>query len=384
MERTTLGVRRAIREGIALWAAAGLPLSVIVATAVIPGYIFTQGLALAIEGPDAQARMQAAVAAHDMAGAAALLGRAFADLIASAVVWTALIGVGSTAAYAYVEGVRTGRRIAIGDAYAAAATRWGRQVALIVIGYLGVAVASALAFAVLLLALGFAFALLHVPWLTTVVFAAIFIPWVFAMCAYSWIVFGVAQHDVALGISAPTPALRAAIDAALAQRHRPTVAGVALVLAGAGALVVAALTALVVLVANASGGAAPAGAAASPSGGAAGAFDVVLSVAMSIVFPGIICGIVSVIATAWSGERGGAELLREPGDDECAAFPDRGDGTTGADRALIARFLANRDGLEPVARANVAATIAARVRPQLNASFAHLDDEALLEHLGRP
>ena len=54
-----------------------------------------------------------------------------------------------------------------------------------------------------------------------------------------------------------------------------------------------------------------------------------------------------------------------------------------ADRELIERFLARRETLAPAARAALAARIADRLRPKLRASFTHLDDEALLEHLAR-
>jgi uncharacterized RDD family membrane protein YckC len=71
--------------------------------------------------------------------------------------------------------------------------------------------------------------------------------------------------------------------------------------------------------------------------------------------------------------------------DAIAAVDDgRDDGCSPADRELIARFLARRDDLDVNARAIIATKIATRVRPKLAASFAHLDDEALLEHLGRP
>jgi uncharacterized RDD family membrane protein YckC len=63
---------------------------------------------------------------------------------------------------------------------------------------------------------------------------------------------------------------------------------------------------------------------------------------------------------------------------------DRDDGLGAEDRVLIERFLVRRDDLEPGARRTIAARIAGRVRPKLRAAFNHLDDEALLEHLGRP
>jgi uncharacterized RDD family membrane protein YckC len=59
------------------------------------------------------------------------------------------------------------------------------------------------------------------------------------------------------------------------------------------------------------------------------------------------------------------------------------EGLAPADRELIERYLARRDGLTRDARTTLAAQIAARVRPKLTASFDHLDDDALLEHLGR-
>lgn len=59
------------------------------------------------------------------------------------------------------------------------------------------------------------------------------------------------------------------------------------------------------------------------------------------------------------------------------------DGVSAEDRVLIERFLARRGGLARDARVQLAAQIAARVRPSLRASFEHLSDESLLEHLGR-
>ena len=64
--------------------------------------------------------------------------------------------------------------------------------------------------------------------------------------------------------------------------------------------------------------------------------------------------------------------------------PERDDGLDPDDRALIARFLSRRSTLEASASSEIAAQIAARVRPKLRASFHYLDDVALLEHLGRP
>ncbi len=51
------------------------------------------------------------------------------------------------------------------------------------------------------------------------------------------------------------------------------------------------------------------------------------------------------------------------------------------DRILAERFLARRATLEPHARWRLATQIAGRIRPTLRASYAHLDDEALLEFL---
>jgi uncharacterized RDD family membrane protein YckC len=61
----------------------------------------------------------------------------------------------------------------------------------------------------------------------------------------------------------------------------------------------------------------------------------------------------------------------------------RDDGLSAVDRELIERFMQRRATLEVNARAVVAGTIAARVRPKLAAAFPHLDDESLLEHLAR-
>ncbi len=68
--------------------------------------------------------------------------------------------------------------------------------------------------------------------------------------------------------------------------------------------------------------------------------------------------------------------------DAYLARPARSDtGLTPGDRLLVERFVARRDALDPQARQRLAAQIAGRVRPTLRASYAHLDDEALLEFL---
>jgi uncharacterized RDD family membrane protein YckC len=59
------------------------------------------------------------------------------------------------------------------------------------------------------------------------------------------------------------------------------------------------------------------------------------------------------------------------------------DGLTREERELVERYVARRKTLEPRARVTLAARIADRVRPHLRASFDHLDDDALLQHLGR-
>jgi uncharacterized RDD family membrane protein YckC len=59
------------------------------------------------------------------------------------------------------------------------------------------------------------------------------------------------------------------------------------------------------------------------------------------------------------------------------------DGLTADERGLVERYVARRAQLEPHARAALAARIAQRIRPKLRAAFEHLDDDALLQHLGR-
>ena len=56
-------------------------------------------------------------------------------------------------------------------------------------------------------------------------------------------------------------------------------------------------------------------------------------------------------------------------------------GLSAPDRLLAERFLARRASLDRTARYRLAARIAERIRPTLSASYAHLDDEALLEFL---
>jgi uncharacterized RDD family membrane protein YckC len=70
----------------------------------------------------------------------------------------------------------------------------------------------------------------------------------------------------------------------------------------------------------------------------------------------------------------GAYLARDSGCD---------DGLSADERGLVERYVARRAQLEPHARAALAARIAQRVRPHLRAAFEHLDDDALLRHIGR-
>jgi uncharacterized RDD family membrane protein YckC len=56
-------------------------------------------------------------------------------------------------------------------------------------------------------------------------------------------------------------------------------------------------------------------------------------------------------------------------------------GLSADDRLLVDRFLARRATLDRSARQRLAERIAERIRPTLAASYAHLDDEALLEFL---
>jgi uncharacterized RDD family membrane protein YckC len=56
-------------------------------------------------------------------------------------------------------------------------------------------------------------------------------------------------------------------------------------------------------------------------------------------------------------------------------------GLSADDRLLAERFLARRATLDRTARYRLATQIAEKIRPTLGASYAHLDDEALLEFL---
>ncbi len=68
--------------------------------------------------------------------------------------------------------------------------------------------------------------------------------------------------------------------------------------------------------------------------------------------------------------------------DAYLARPVRSDiGLSAEDRLLAERFLARRATLDHTARVRLAMRIADRIRPTLTASFAHLDDETLLEFL---
>jgi uncharacterized RDD family membrane protein YckC len=79
------------------------------------------------------------------------------------------------------------------------------------------------------------------------------------------------------------------------------------------------------------------------------------------------------------------ERGRAPIDMQAYFAPDdeAGDGLSADERRLVERYVVRRAQLEPGARAVLAGRIAQRVRPRLRAAFDHLDDDALLQHLGR-
>jgi|HubBroStandDraft_4_1064222.scaffolds.fasta_scaffold00015_71 uncharacterized RDD family membrane protein YckC len=54
---------------------------------------------------------------------------------------------------------------------------------------------------------------------------------------------------------------------------------------------------------------------------------------------------------------------------------------TGEERGLVKRFLERRDALQRSRRSEIAAQLAARVRPRVSEELARLDDESLLERL---
>jgi len=56
---------------------------------------------------------------------------------------------------------------------------------------------------------------------------------------------------------------------------------------------------------------------------------------------------------------------------------------SGEQIALVRRYLARRESFTANGRTAVAADVAGPIRPRLGASFEHLDDDALLVHLGR-
>jgi uncharacterized RDD family membrane protein YckC len=59
------------------------------------------------------------------------------------------------------------------------------------------------------------------------------------------------------------------------------------------------------------------------------------------------------------------------------------DGLDRDDRVLIESYLARRASLDRAASGDIAAAIAARIRPKLRASFHYLDDASLIEHIAR-
>ncbi len=106
--------------------------------------------------------------------------------------------------------------------------------------------------------------------------------------------------------------------------------------------------------------------------------------------------LISAVATLLSKENkrlgdiaAGTIVIRDRFDeapelDALVRTEDRDDGLDREDRVLIERFLARRESLDRNVRLEIAEKLAERVRPKLRASFHYLDDELLLEHLGRP
>ena len=267
-----------------------------------------------------------------------------------------------TAAIAFVDRTLDGTAPTVGDAFRRALPRWAPQV-LTGLGFIGIALVLSVAFALLcgvglmLVAAASAVASQAAPVAGGVV-GFVLVAVLIAVAGLLYIAWLLASVGVAVEDDRPVRAIVRALARTFDPQLRRRTFGVALailtfdwfgglaigVLAGAFAALTHALLPAAVVAACA-----------------------------GVVFECVRTIFVLLYARDITLQREGSDLLL------AAAAPD--DGLD--DRALIAEYLARRATLEPRASAELAARIAARVRPKLRASFHYLDDEALLEHVAR-
>lgn len=281
-----------------------------------------------------------------------------------------LFPLAQTAAFACAGAALAGGTPSVAGAYRAALPRWGAQmvvlIAFVVMACLlvvpfGIAVLVAAAIAYFFSALssglgGLAAVLLVGAIGATAVAAA-------SAGYFAWLL---ASASVAGEDGSP----RRAIESALRRVFDPALRGrtlvVAPVLLGVNWLATLTIVSLGSVVANVAH---------------ADALFVAIPALVALAIDGVRIVFVQVYLADVRYRREGGDLLAAAAGLPAGAADDGDVGS--AAYALIDAFLERRETLSPAARAEIAARIAAVVRPRLRASFHYLDDVALLEHVSR-
>jgi hypothetical protein len=307
--------------------------------------------------PDVRGALQRAVADDQMSARGAfpiaLLGMVLSLLA-------------TTTAYVYASAFDAGEPVALPAAFRTALGRWAAEIVLDLYGAIASA-AALVACAIPLVVLAAVFLALKLAAAAAIVSVVVFTTLAIAFVIFQSLTVQIAAIDVAVTRRAPMAALAGAFRATLDRRSWRTTLGVTAAL----------LVLVVLLVLAASAGVAAATAL------HVRAFGPLIAAPFNVIVAGLETSILVVFARELREERTGSDLeARARIESEPPAPLDR-DGLSTTDRELIGQFLARRAQFDAGARPVVAAAIAMRVRPKLAASFAHLDDESLLEHLGR-
>jgi hypothetical protein len=285
----------------------------------------------------------------------------------------ALFPLAQTAAFAFVEGTLAGRPPAIAAAYRAALPRLPAQIAVLIafvlmswllavpFGLIAIAgIVSTYALAPLSHSAGGVLAVLF--------FGAFGAAVVLAVSAgyFAWLM---ASASVATEDAGPRRAIERGLRRVLDPALRRRTVTVAPVLIGVNWLALLTIDSLGSVVAGAVH---------------VDALFVLIPALAGVGIDGVRVAFVQIYVDDVRLRREGTDLLAASAALPGAAAEDADeDGLGSAERALIDAFLARRATLEPAASAEIAARIAAHVRPRLRASFHYLDDAALLEHVSR-
>ncbi len=283
-----------------------------------------------------------------------------------------LYPLAQTAAFAFVAGTLAGRPPAVAAVYRAALGRLPAQIAVLVafllMSWLLVLPFGALAIAGIVTAYALS-PLSHAAGsvVAFVLFGALGVALVLAVSTgyFAWLM---ASASVATEDAGPKAAIQRGLRRVLDPALRRRTLAVAPVLLGANWLALLTIDSLAGVVASAVH---------------VEVLFVLIPTLAGVGIDGVRIAFVQIYVDDVRLRREGADLLAAWAELPGVEADDTAGALGAAERALIEAFLARRATLEPPARAEIAARIAADVRPRLRASFHYLDDVALLEHVSR-